>query len=232
MWSLPDIAALNADAVKNAGRYLRAEQTGRLGRKRVECDHCGKPATVVVPWYDPFSDDPKGVIGTCKEHEDAFGFPGDGFFTCDDCGRVHAENYTWELYVKHTDDGDTLCIPCWQKRILRPFNADEDHWIPLTDAAIDRLDFKRVQQAPHILVVGMDPPKSLRFIGNVEFDSMTGGALRGFSSADSTPDRGLVEIQGLLYKAKAGGAERAILILDAAYQFAVSVGVYVPSGKE
>jgi hypothetical protein len=37
------------------------------------------------------------------------------------------------------------------------------------------------------------------------------------------------ELRDLLAQAKEDGHERAILILDAAYRFAVSIGVYVPT---
>jgi hypothetical protein len=77
--------------------------------------------------------------------------------------------------------------------------------------------------------VPADCPESLKFLGNVEFDSMSGCRIRGFSSADDTPDAGVQEIRDLLARAREDGHERAILILDAGYQFAVSIGVYVPT---
>jgi hypothetical protein len=53
------------------------------------------------------------------------------------------------------------------------------------------------------------------------------GMVRGFSSADSTPDSGVRELRDELTAAMEDGNKRALLILDGGYQFAVSIGVYV-----
>ena len=58
-------------------------------------------------------------------------------------------------------------------------------------------------------------------------DSSTGGLVLGFSSCAPTTDSGVEELREILHAAKAEDHKRAILILDGAYQFAVSIGVYV-----
>ena len=63
----------------------------------------------------------------------------------------------------------------------------------------------------------MPIPEGIRFVNNVEFDSMDGHCISG---------GGVDELQETLRQLKDEGDDRAILILDAAYQFAVSIGVY------
>ena len=54
----------------------------------MQCEFCDKPATKTSRqyWYDIFSNDPKGVIGLCQEHENDYGSIPEGYFYCDACG--------------------------------------------------------------------------------------------------------------------------------------------------
>src|SRR5262249_23923279 len=110
---------------------------------------------------------------------------------------------------------------------LGALQENPQNWIPLTDVDIAAVTFEQVRRAKHLIAVAQETPKRLKFIGNVEFDSMSGGRIRGFSSADDTTEAGVQEIRELLTQAREEGHTRAILMLDAAYQFAVSIGVYV-----
>jgi hypothetical protein len=122
------------------------------------------------------------------------------------------ENYTWELYyVIH--EGSQLCLPCYAQEVLN----DAGHWIPLTDERIESLTFNDVRKTPHCIGVEMPVPREIRFVNNMEFDSSTGHCISG---------GGLEELKETLRQLHDEGETRAILILDAAYQFAVSVGVY------
>ncbi len=171
-------------------------------------------------WFDIFSDDPKGVLTLCEQHDGYYGSPSEGYFECESCNRVLIENYTWELYFADTDSG-RLCLPCYAQEILQ----DEDKWIPLTDERIDRLTFDQIRKAPHCIGVKMPVPKQIRFVNNVEFDSSTGQCISG---------GGVEELKETLRQLKEEGETRAILILDAAWQFAVSVAMYAPAkfGRE
>jgi hypothetical protein len=224
MWSLPDIVAMNNASHENANRLERASRTLKLNRKRLKCDYCDEPAITADLYYDIFSSDPKGLVARCQEHDDDYGSIPEGYFYCDACNRLMVENYTWELYHACTDSGQ-FCINCYRENEL----LNPDNWISLTDIDIAGVSFKRVRHAKHLIAVGQDTPKGLKFLGNVEFDSISGGRIRGFSSADDTPEAGLQEIRDLLAQASEDGYKRAILILDAGYQFAVSIGVYVPA---
>ena len=60
---MPNIAKLNADAVKNA-KVLNREI-----KKKHKCDHAGdgcKGGVTAVPWYDIYSDVIKGVLYLCE----------------------------------------------------------------------------------------------------------------------------------------------------------------------
>lgn len=161
-------------------------------------------------WYDIFSDDPKGVLTLCMHHDGYSGSPCEGFFKCADCNRVFAENYTWEKYYTILDY-EQVCLPCAAKRYI----TDESNWIHLTKKDIAKINFERIRSAQHVIGVDMPVPNGIKFFDNAEFDSMDGHQISG------------VSIQSILLKAKAEGYKDALLILDAAYQFAVSIGVYV-----
>lgn len=63
----------------------------------------------------------------------------------------------------------------------------------------------------------MPVPAGIRFVNNVEYDSYDGHCING---------GGVEELQETLRQLKDEGEDRAILILDAAYQFAISIAVY------
>ena len=225
MWSLPDINRLNAEASSQKSRLEKALRTGVLNRKKLTCewhDHdspsrCEGDLRHYV-WYDIFSEDPKGILSLCEHHDGYYGSPSEGYFECEDCNRIMAENYTWELYFVDTDNG-RVCLPCYAQRVIN----DEDRWIKLTDANIDSLSFDQVRKAPHCIGVKMPIPKGIRFVDNAEFDSMDGHSISG---------SGVAGLRQTLLQLKADGVPRALLILDAAYQFAVSIGVYAPAESE
>ncbi len=218
MWSLPDINRLNEEAVKNASKLNKAVKTGYLDGIRIKCDWCDKPAEYTYPWYDVFSDVPKGIIGLCEEHDQYFGNPSEGFFTCDDCGKTFITNYTWENYYTFTDDGDQLCLNCYFDREI----SRKDNWI----TSAEDVTWKRVKASRHLIPVGGKHwNEHLEFIGNVEFDNLSGEKVTGFSST-STKEDGLDDLRDLVEKALLSH-KKCILILDARYQCTVSIGVYV-----
>lgn len=223
MWSLPDIVRMNAEAASARESLLGAVEKHLDSQGNpIQCDYCDSDAVEVTPYFDIFGDDPKGVVAMCPEHHAAYGSTPEGYFWCDGCERLMVENYTWELYSACTDSGQ-FCLNCHRENEL----LEPDNWIFLTEEQIAALNFDRVRHAKHLVAVGQKAPKDLEFLGNVEFDSMTGGRIRGYCSADDTPDAGVAEIRDLLTQAREDGHKRAILILDAGYQFAVSIGVYV-----
>jgi len=218
MWSLPDIKRLNDEAVKNASKLNKAVETGHLDGKKIKCDWCDKPAKYIYPWYDIFSDVPKGIIGLCEEHDYYYGSPSEGFFTCADCGKVFITNYTWENYFTDTDDGDRLCLNCYFNREIK----NKLNWI----TKIKDITWERVKASKHLIPVrGTHWEEYLEFIGNIEFDNLSGEKVTGFSSTSSRED-GLDELRDLVREAFRK-KKKCILVLDAAYQFAVSIGVYV-----
>ena len=105
---------------------------------------------------------------------------------------------------------------CYADEVLR----EDSEWIPLTTERIDALTFNDIKNAKHIRAVDQPIPAGLDVLTNTEFDSYSGACISG---------GGLGEVQETLRQAQADGFTRAIVILDGAYQFACSLGVYVPA---
>ena len=201
---------------------MEALKTGKLDGERITCEHCEKPATRLYLWYDIFSDDPKGIIGLCDEHDYYYGDPAEGYFTCEFCGRVFITNYTWENYYVITEDGRTLCLNCYLDEQLE----NEENWI----RSVDEVTENMVRTAPHLIPVSSTYwKKHLEFVGNVEFDNLTGGKITGLSTSSTMQD-GIDDLKEIVKEALKI-APKCMLILDAAYQFAVSIGVYIPKRK-
>ena len=235
MWSLPDINRLNKSAA-DAAFQAKCDKEVK-GKAKLQCEFCDKPATKTSRqyWYDIFSNDPKGVIGLCQEHENDFGSIPEGYFYCDACGRLFIQNYTWENYFTEGEDGELVCLNCAAEKYVR----NQDNWINLEgeedldfpgqifSPAIEELDFERVRKAPHIIAVEGPIPDGIEKFDSVTLDSFSGGRVTGFSSSESSPDGGVSEMQDILRKARDAGHSEALLILDGGFQFCVSIGVYV-----
>jgi predicted Fe-S protein YdhL (DUF1289 family) len=235
MWSLPDIEVMNANAAghaaENRWEVLIGQGLGADGEPAVcECADWSGPECAgelrATLWYDIFSDDPKGLLWLCEQHDHYYGSPVEGYFYCDGCERTLIENYTWETYYRVVDDGEIYCLNCARELYLQ----EDKNWLELNGRALVRLrrrlrTGKRLERkAPHLFAVGQEAAveeAGLKFLGNVEFDSLSGAQLYG---GDGTQ-----ELFELLRGAARSGYQRAVLIIDAAYQFAVSVGVYVES---
>jgi len=217
MWSLPDIKRMNEDAKAFEATLKRIVVTGKDNAgKKLRCEHHSRScegAVRAIEYYDIFSDTPKGYIPLCEKHNGYYGTPDEGYFTCDACGRVFIENYTWEAYFR-VGEGEILCLNCYREQEL----AKPENWIELTAENIAKVDFEQIRKAKHLLASGQAVPNGLKFIDNAEFDSMSGQQISGPT------------IKEILTAARDAGYKRAILILDAAYQFAVSIGVYVENG--
>jgi hypothetical protein len=207
MWSLPDIAAMNKRAEASRLTLEQRVEAINSGKSEEKCDTCNAVATRAELIYDIFSDDPKNLVAACAEHE----IEDEDNFTCVDCDRLMVLNYTWEIYRSITEEGDELCLPCAAKRYI----ADDSNWINLTPEEIAMVDVKRLTQCKHVIGVKMPIPKGIEFVDNFEFDS---GNLQQISGRDW---------REVLTEQMNAGRKRAILILDAAYQFAVSIGIYV-----
>jgi len=221
MWSLPDITRMNSEAQLKRKSLERACQTGKLGREKLRCEwhnHDGyRPCDGELRhylWHDIFTDDPKGILTLCEEHEGYYGSPTEGYFECESCNRLMVENYTWERYDAWVEDVH-LCLPCYAEEVL----AQHNRWIELTDESIGKLTMADLKKAPHAIGVKMPVPDGIRFVNNVEFDSWSGQCISG---------GGIDELKQTLRQLKDEGRSQAILILDAAYQFAVSIAVYAP----
>lgn len=217
MWALPDIVQMNSIAVDNQKRFAR-EARLKTSRK-YPCEGCGEPSIHHLKYYDIFSEDVKGVTHLCEDH---YGADCNGFFYCDSCKRRMAENYSWEIYGVQLGDR-TLCLKC----------AAEEHF---SNAAnwIDPRAVKNVIQKPrraalfnpatgalniarclHVLAVEQPVPDAVKFVDNFEFDSMDGHQISGGDMLET--------IKGL--------SVPFCPVHDAAYQFAVSIGLYVRAGR-
>lgn len=222
MWSLPNIVQMNARTAAEETQSQLREQLAHPEAHQCEvCDWDGerKPAEVAYLTYTVYSDLPDGVIFMCEAHDGFSGSPMEGYFTCGECDRVFANNITWELHYVDRDE-ETLCLNCARRAYL----AEPGNWVDLADAGAREAaaDFENLRQAPHLYAVDqVERDTELQLIGNAEYDSMGGGQISGRS------------LEALLEEAREAGHERAVIILDGAYQFAVSIGVYVePVGKD
>ena len=153
-------------------------------------------------------------VHTCTEHPNLI---------CPACRFAEGQQHTWERYETRDEHGNSLCLPCAAKQYIE----DDSNWIRLTDEDIAVVTFDVIRKAKHVIGVEMPVPKGIELVDSVTLNSSTGGIVRDFSTADGTPDRGVELIRDILTQAKNHGHKRAILIPDAAYQFAVSIGVYV-----
>lgn len=213
MWALPNIREMNRGA---KSRGAKAQIRRALTRpETVECTECGTHKAVSAqPYFDVFSDDPKGIVAMCERCEQDYGSTPEGYFTCEQCGRLFVENYTWERYEAYIESFGSVCLNCYRDWYL----GDDEHWLALDEQTIDGLEIETVRHAPHLLAVGMDTPKNLRQIGDgALFDSYSGEGVNW----------GLARLKAELQAARKRGATRAVLILDAAYQFCGHIGVYV-----
>jgi hypothetical protein len=213
MWSLPDITSLNARAAANVPALKREAQRKR--KPKCEVYGCDYRAVESVEWFDIFSDDPKGLIHVCSNHS---GDDLEGYFRCDACQRVLAENYTWEIY-KVSFDEHTLCLKCAAEEY---FSGDEN-WIDpkkvkavaLIPRATELFNSKtgvlNVALCRHVLGVKQPLPAGIEFVENSEFDSYSGRQISG---------RNLLNVIHDLN-------QPFCPVLDAGYQFAVSIGIYV-----
>jgi len=214
MWSLPDIAVMNSRAAAKKPLIEKAVGTGidpETG-KQATCEREDQNCSGTVrgePWFDIFSDDPKGVVFLCENHGGDYNR--DEYFRCEDCGRLMIDHITWERYVHDTDDGP-ICLNCYAARVI----ANPKEWVPLTNKAIDALTFDDVRKAKHIIAVS-GPTHGLQFHGNVEFDNTDGHCIGG---------GGVDELKRFLRKARKEGKRRALIVMDAAYQFSVSLAIY------
>lgn len=180
-----------------------------------ECEYCGSPATVKTTWYDIFSDESKGEICMCEDHyEEQIYF--EGFFECVSCERLMINNYSWENYYILTEDGP-VCLKCaFEKFIENPTNAItadnvDDVLIDIRTRKLKAL----AELAPHLIACGVTYHKdSLKFITNYDFTDF--GGVEGLWVAFGNDIRLAIKEHGAVY-----------LILDAAYQFNVSIGIYV-----
>ena len=213
MWALPDIGRLNADAASASHRALIKKQL--QGKKRVDCKFCDQPACPesIQEYYDIFSDDPKGVVGLCEEHLNYYGgIEGvdDLYFSCSNCNRLFVDHYTWERYIHYTEHGETLCVNCRAKEYVE----DQDNWIPLSYERICSLTYSEIRASEHVMAVNGPTPEGIKY-----FD--------GESQCDTSNERFALEIQKILLRAQSEGYSEAILIMDGAFQFTFSIGVYV-----
>jgi hypothetical protein len=203
MWSLPDLDRLNNEAARNKqGLTVQVRQP-----ENYPCEVCANPATAGELYYDIFSNDPKGVIFLCDDHKNS---PQQGFFVCEICERLMIENYTCERYEK-----DGMCLPCAAKLF---FNS-KDNWIDpqevkeiIYEQGAPQFEDGRLNvfAAQHVLGVRQPVPKGIQFVANAEFDGFDGPQISGFD-----------------FETKLRSLDRPFaLVLDAGWQFAVSIGIY------
>ena len=216
MWSLPDINSLNARAAASASKIKRAARRGPGKRQQCEYYGCNRCAVESVPWFDVFSDDPKGLIHVCSEH------PADSvgeMFTCENCQRLMVENYTWERYAIDID-GLTLCLKCAAEQYFE----DDTNWIAPGQVQVVTLDpagemslfnprtgVLNFARCRHVLGNSQPLPGGIIFRENFEFDSTDGRQISGRDPLEA--------IRKL--------AETFCPVLDTGWQFAVSIGLYL-----
>jgi hypothetical protein len=216
MWSLPDITAMNARKELSQTSYRRQARLRGLSRK-YPCECCGKPSTAHLPYYDIFSDAISGVTHLCAGHYDD-GHGNEGFFDCAKCGRRMIENITWERYAVNLNGGDPVCLKCAaQSYFADPQNWVDSHKVKSLDWCADNAPLLtasgvlNLARCRHVLGVKQPVPAGICFRFNAEFDNEDLHQISGFGF--------LEDIQAL--------KEPFCPVLDAAWQFALSIGIYV-----
>ena len=204
-------AAANASKVKSASKHPEKFHCARCA-----CFGRQTPSDRAYIIYDIFSDDPKDVLYLCDNCDGQSGDPWEGYFTCADCSRVMVENYTWERYCTTRGD-DTVCLACAAKEHF----AEAANWIDPRAVVSVELEPEggplfadgvlNVARCRHVLGVSQPIPDSVCFVDNFEFDSMDGHQISGGDMLDSIHELSVPFCP----------------VLDAAYQFAVSIGLYV-----
>ena len=221
MWSLPNIKTMNARAAVAASKLKRAARS----KRKPQCGYwnCNSRATRSYLVYDIFSEDPKDLLHLCERHDGYSGDPMEGYFTCAHCARVIVENYTWEYYRMELD-GETLCLKC----AAEAYFSDPKNWIKpqnvksvtLEPGAGQLFNAKtgvlNIACCRHVLGVQQPLPMGIKFAENAEFDSCDGHQISGRRFLDMISD-----LDGQPF----------VPVLDAGYQFAVSIGIYVRSDE-
>ena len=214
MWSLPNISSMNATKVANQAGFKKQLNLGTS--KKHTCENCNKPSTWHYPYYDIFSDDISGVTHLCNDCEER-GLGDEGFFTCAHCERRMIENITWERYCVEVD-GELQCLACAAKNYF----ADADNLIdPAKVTAViqdpkgqvelfnSKTGVVNICRVQHVLAVKQPVPAGIVFVDNFE----------------NCNDAGRFDGQAILETIK-GQKQPVFLVLDAAYQFSISVGIY------
>lgn len=249
MWSLPDIVRLN-DAAAEAAKTKTYEQQAANPQEHqcLVCEWQGQetPADYGYVIHNVFGPHPDEAVFVCEDHDGTTGSPLEGYFSCAQCEKYFAENITWEKYNTIVN-GEEFCLPC----ALQSYIAHAPNWIPLNEvesvvidaeAARDAYDDEdspvfdpstgavNLALARHLIGVKMPVPDSILFERNVEMDSSTGQML---ASSMSTYGPGASENAMLreLQELHAQGYTKVLVILDAAYQFSVSLGIYLDAAE-
>jgi hypothetical protein len=222
MWSLPQMDKINRIA-KSAAHKKAIRKA--LKNKKAVCDYHSEQCNGdvhVQPYYDIFSEDEKGVVSICSYHENLYGSPPEDFFECCSCSKTYQSFITWERYDVHDEDGNVYCINCYRDKFLR----DSSNFISLLDDdSIERFSFEDVKRAPHLLAVQQPCPTNLKCHASVLFDSGSGETVT--SSCSTSPQiNGVNELKDALRQMKAEGEEKAVLIMDQAWQFCCQVSLY------
>ena len=221
MWCLSSMADQNKRAASAAHKK---EIRKALRNKKAVCDsesdQCSGDVTS-REYFDIFGSYAKGVVHTCSHCEELYGSPPSGYFECACCSKWFVENYTHELYFAHDENGDTVCLNCFRDRYL----SKPDNFLSLDDDSIERFSFEDVKKAPHLLAVQQSKPPNLKCHASVLFDSGSGETVT--SSCSTSPQiNGVNELKDALRQMKAEGEEKAVLIMDQAWQFCCQVSLY------
>ncbi|MDD5529535.1 MAG: hypothetical protein PHX21_05835 [bacterium] len=221
MWCLPSIERLNNEAI--ARRKSEKKKTAKQILRGKVCEFCGtRKATTFVDYFDVFSNVPKGKIFICKkcDEEGKIHDNDDSYFYCDSCNRWMITNYTWERYDTWDEENGHLCLNCALKRAI----ANPGNWLKKED--IEKLTVEQIQRCKHLIPVeGTYYKQELEYINNVELDNFCGGRLID-SSTCGTPNSGLQEIKKICLETLKEHDE-VMLLIDGAYQFSKSIGIYV-----
>jgi hypothetical protein len=217
MWCLPDINRLNEKAAAQASALKR--EAVRKRKPKCEVYGCTRRASVSTLWYDIFGDDPKGVLHTCSVHS----WDDDpDLFRCENCERVMVDRYTWERYQVELH-GDLLCLRCAAQRYFdfpqNWINPNEVKQVVLAQG--EELLFDRetgvlnITRCPHVLATQQPLPSGIVFYANAEFDSQNLRQISGDNLSDV-----IASLNSLF-----------CIVIDGAYQFSFSVGIYARRGE-
>lgn len=219
MYSPDTLQRLNEDAVrryeaKTAAQAAVLAEGGEVPEdEAVLCDYCDKPATHVIPVYNPADacrEEPvEGAYSVEHVCDDCYedGVYLEDCFYCDGCGELFVYNHSWDVVaVTDPESGEVMCQACAAEHMLKPIPLGELKW-KLEHG--DTTGWLRMNSVP-----GREKLVELEFSGYSDFPGCT------------TTGCVMWELEDAAEKAGLSNEDEVYPVITHGYQFSVVLGVF------